>query len=63
MSQPQGDEFKTITVIMEIDVPISATDEDIKQWVDVEYGECNSMKPDNPCIDNYEVIHAGWKHN
>lgn len=49
-----------ITVIVE--VPIDATNKDITDFVDVEYGQCNSMKMDNPCRgDNAEVIHATWE--
>lgn len=40
----------TIKVTIEIDVPDNATKEDISEWVDVQYGECNSMRQDNPCI-------------
>lgn len=41
--------MKTIIVTLEIDVPDEATDKDITDFVDVEYGQCNSMKMDNPC--------------
>lgn len=50
-----------IKVTLEIEVPDSATSQDITEWVDVQYGECNSMKSDNPCKDDYEVIVRGWK--
>lgn len=50
-----------IKVTLEIEVPDSATSQDITEWVDVQYGECNSMKPDNPCKDDYEVIVRRWK--
>ena len=63
MCDQAEEKYKTITVTLEIDVPIKATDEDIEQWIDVEYGECNSMKSDNPCIDDYEVFHAAWRHS
>lgn len=53
--------MKTIKVTIEIDVPESATAEDITQWVDVQYGECNDMKSDNPCAKSYDVVHAGWE--
>jgi len=53
--------MKYITVIVEVEVPDNATDEDITQWVDVEFGECNSMASDNPIIDNYEIFSARWK--
>ncbi|EIW3687261.1 hypothetical protein MC145_000746 [Salmonella enterica] len=52
----------TIKVTIEIDVPDNATKEDISEWVDVQYGECNSMRPDNPCIDGYEVYSAEWEN-
>lgn len=32
--------MKTITVTVEIDVPDNAMDNDIADFVDVEYGEC-----------------------
>jgi hypothetical protein len=41
--------MRTITVTVEIDVPDSATAQDITDFVDVEYGQCNGMKMDNPC--------------
>lgn len=53
--------MKYITVIVEVEVPDSASDEEISQWVDVEFGECNSMASDNPIIDNYEIFSARWK--
>ncbi|ENT4608112.1 hypothetical protein ACFDWB_001035 [Salmonella enterica] len=52
----------TIKVTIEIDVPDNATKEDISEWVDVQYGECNSMKHDNPCIAGYEVYSAEWEN-
>ncbi|MCR0998674.1 hypothetical protein [Serratia rubidaea] len=53
--------MQTIKVMIEIEVPAAATKEDIDQWVDVEYGECNSMKPDNPCATGYSVLNAEWE--
>ena len=54
---------KTIRVTIEIDVPEEATDKDITDFVDVEYGQVNGMKLDNPCRgDATEVIEAKWKH-
>lgn len=53
--------MKFITVRVEVEVPGDASDEEISQWVDVEFGECNSMDSDNPIIDNYEVFSARWK--
>ena len=50
-----------IKVTLEIEVPDSATSQDIAEWVDVQYGECNSMSSDNPCRDDYEVIAHRWK--
>lgn len=47
---------KQITVVIEIDVPAHATDSDIRDWVDVQYGECGSMNPDNSCKNDYEII-------
>lgn len=53
--------MKTIIVKVEVEVPDAATDKDITDWVDVQYGEWNSMKSNNPCIDNYEVQHVKWE--
>lgn len=55
--------MKTIVVTLEIDVPEHATDEDITDWVDVEYGECYEMKWDNPCVYDYYVVNRGWRHD
>lgn len=53
---------KTIKVLVTIDVPIGATDKDISDFVDVEYGQRNGMKLDNPCRgDAVEVISAEWE--
>lgn len=35
---------KTIIITIEIDVPDHATDSDISDWVDVEYGQCGGQK-------------------
>ncbi|ELY3739013.1 hypothetical protein ROM48_06245 [Cronobacter malonaticus] len=53
--------MKTIIVKVEVEVPGAATDKDISDWVDVQYGEWNSMKSNNPCIDNYEVQDVKWE--
>lgn len=54
--------MKTIIVTVEIGVPDEAGDKDITDFVDVEYGQCNGMKLDNPCRGNAtEVISAEWK--
>lgn len=54
--------MKTIIVTLEIDVPDSATDKDISDWVDVEYGQCGGQKLDNPCRgDATEIIDHTWK--
>lgn len=55
--------MKTITVTVEIDVPDNATDNDIADFVDVEYGECGKMALDNPCrTDGTEILDARWEH-
>jgi len=54
---------REITVTIEIEVPDDATDQDITDFVNVEYGLCGGMKLTNPCRgDVTEVIHATWKH-
>lgn len=54
--------MKSIIVTVEIDVPDEATDKDITDFVDVEYGQCNGMKMDNPCRgDAVEIFRATWK--
>ncbi|HBC0038427.1 TPA: hypothetical protein JGA48_002654 [Salmonella enterica] len=53
--------MKTITVMVEIDVPDNATYQDITDFVDVEYGQCGSMKSDNPCRDNEIICHV-WEY-
>jgi len=57
---------KTIIVTLEIDVPDNATDKDISDWVDVEYGQCGSRKLDNPCMANggdaTELFRHYWKY-
>lgn len=50
-----------VKVTVEIEVPDSATEQDITDYVDVEYGECNSMHPHNPCIRGSEVLSASWE--
>lgn len=55
--------MKVIEITVVLYVPDCATDTDIKDFVDVEYGECNCMKMDNPCRgDATEVIEAKWEH-
>ncbi len=55
--------MKTITVTVEIDVPDNATDNDIADFVDVEYGECGKMALDNPCrTGGTEILDARWEH-
>lgn len=54
--------MQTIIVTIEIDVPDNATNKDITDFVDVEYGHVNGMKLDNPCQgDACEIIEATWK--
>lgn len=53
--------MKFITIVVEAEVPEHASSDEISQWVDVEFGECNSMAVDNPIIDNYEILSAKWK--
>ncbi|MDU5552058.1 MAG: hypothetical protein E6051_20090 [Citrobacter freundii] len=38
--------MKVVTVTVEIEVPDTATSQDIREYVDVEYGQCNGMKAD-----------------
>ncbi|EKR4920308.1 TPA: hypothetical protein ACQ8UR_003906 [Escherichia coli] len=54
--------MKTIIVKLEVEVPDEATEKDITDFVDVEYGECGSMKLDNPCQGGAtEVVWHEWK--
>ncbi len=53
--------MQTIKITIEVDVPDNATEEDISAWVDVQYGEWNSMKSDNPCINDYEIQDVTWE--
>lgn len=53
---------KEISVTLVIEVPEHATDKDITDWVHVELCGYNSMKKDNPCIGNTEVIDDRWEH-
>jgi len=55
-------ESRFIKVTVEVELPSTVTDKDINEWVDVEFGECNSMKPDNPCINSYEVLDVEWRN-
>lgn len=52
--------MKTITITVTVDVPDEATDQDIQDFVDVDYGECNSMSMDNPCRNSADVVGATW---
>ena len=52
---------KQIIVKLEIDVPESATDQDISDWIDVELCGWNSMKQDNPCLGEAEVTDSNWE--
>jgi len=58
-----GEEVKTITVTVTVDIPDEATDKDIQDFVDVEYGECNSMSMSNPCRKSADVVDATWRHD
>ncbi|EHW3746247.1 hypothetical protein K1929_003862 [Salmonella enterica subsp. enterica serovar Pomona] len=53
--------MKTIIVTVEIEVPDEATQADITDFVDVEYGLCGGIKPTNPCCgDAVEVLSHNW---
>lgn len=49
-----------IEVTLIIKVPSTATKKDITDWVDVELCGYNSMKKDNPCRADTEVLDSGW---
>lgn len=54
--------MQTIIITVEVEVPDNATNKDITDFVDVEYGHVNGMKLDNPCRgDACEIIEATWK--
>lgn len=54
--------MKTVIVTVEIEVPDEATQADIGDFVDVEYGQCGGMKLANPCRgDVVEVLSYSWK--
>lgn len=55
-------ELRQIKVTLIIELPSNIKANDIKQWVDVNYGECSSMKSDNPCKETYEVIEHDWEY-
>ncbi|MDC9624098.1 hypothetical protein PSI22_21340, partial [Xenorhabdus sp. XENO-7] len=57
-----GGFMKIIRVTLDIEVPDDATDKDIHDFVDVAYGECNSMKKDNPVVKNYDVTDHEWEY-
>lgn len=52
--------MQLIKVTLEIEIPDEATHKDISDFVDVQYGECNGMKHDNPCVNSYEIVHHSW---
>lgn len=55
--------MKNIIVTVELEVQDNATDKDITDFVDVEFGQCGGMRLDNPYRgDAYEIIHAEWKY-
>lgn len=54
--------MKEIKVTLFIEIPDDATDRDIDDWVDVELAGVNSMKGDNPIVDNDDVVEHYWKH-
>lgn len=55
-----SNETKQVAFKVLIEVPESAADQDIKDYIDVEFGGFNSYKQDNPCavkgVDVLEVI-------
>lgn len=53
--------MKTVIVTLEVAVPDEVTDEDISDYVDVEFGQCGSRKTDNPCIGVSEVVFHSWR--
>ena len=53
--------MKTVKVYLEMDVPEEATDKDVMDYIDVEFARVNSMKTDNPCIDEAEVVDRDWE--
>lgn len=53
---------KYIEVTLVIEIPDSVDDQDVTDYVDVEYAHCNGMAPDNPLIDKCEVVEHYWRH-
>ncbi len=51
---------REIKITLFAEVPDDASDQDITDWVDVEFQGCNSMKTDNPCIGS-EVFDNKWE--
>lgn len=50
-----------IEVTLVIEIPDDVDDEDIRDFVDVTFGECNSMRKENPLPNSYEVIEHYWR--
>lgn len=53
---------KNIKVTLDIEVPDNATEQDITEWVDVTLCGWNSMKQENPCLRDSEVIDGDWEY-
>lgn len=48
---------KLIQITVCVEVPSSATDQEIKDYLDVEIAGCNSYKQDNPCaVEGVEFV-------
>ncbi|MCU4677466.1 hypothetical protein N7931_17730 [Catenovulum sp. 2E275] len=45
-------DYKEIEVTFKAVVPVNATDEEIREWVEYELGNRGGMKLDNPCEGN-----------
>lgn len=56
-----SDLTNVITVTLEVEIPASATQEDISDFVDVEFAQCGGMKLDNSCRDSFEIISHSWR--
>lgn len=52
--------MQTIKVVIELDIPEGVDKEEIDDFVDVTFGECNSMAVDNPCAKHYINYGATW---
>jgi len=46
---------------LDVEVPDEATEKDIQDYLDVAFCGWNSMKTDNPCKDETEVIDMHWE--